>query len=66
MAEICEYDVIVNIKKGKRNMCKCGTKETGPKCSEKEEAAVVEQKPVCCSTGQVKAAGEGCCSEKAE
>ena len=47
-------------------MCKCGTKETGPKCSEKEEAAVVEQKPVCCSTGQVKAAGEGCCSEKAE
>jgi hypothetical protein len=47
-------------------MCKCGTKEDGSKCGEKKEAVVVEQKPVCCSTGQVKAVNEGCCSGKTE
>ena len=47
-------------------MCKCGTKDDGSKCGEKNEAVAVEEKPVCCSTGLVKAANEGCCSEKAE
>jgi len=48
-------------------MCKCGTKEDGSKCGENKEAVVVEQKPECCSTGQVKAVNEkDCCSGKTE
>jgi hypothetical protein len=68
VAEKCEYrrSYATKKEKGKRNMCKCGTKEDGSKCGEKKEAVIVEQKPVCCSTGQVKAVNKDCCSGKTE